>query len=331
MKKFNLTFLFSFSLICLFAQQEVKKYVFIEHFTNTLCTICSSRNPAMFNTLSNYEGDYHHIAYHPPAPYSACKFYQHNKEENSGRASYYNILGTPSITLNGVLQGGGSPLLRVAKFEEQLNLTSPIQVLVEETTGQDRQVTITVKTVGDAPAQDLRVYAAVVEKEVQYNAPNGEDLHHNVFRDMLSDLEGDSFTAAASGQEMTFTFNYSIDSAWVADETYVVAFVQDPSTLEVFNSGTRFDENTVSIRPPVYKEKLPVYPNPANDLLQIDLQDFDLTEAPLAIYNAAGSLVLTQQVDISSAQVVVKDLPKGLYVIKVNTQKGVLTGRFVKN
>ena len=331
MKKFNLTFLFSLSLICLFAQQEVKKYVFIEHFTNTLCTICSSRNPAMFNTLSNYEGDYHHIAYHPPAPYSACKFYQHNKVENAGRASYYNILGTPSIALNGVLQGGGSPLLRVTKFEEQLNLTSPIQVVVEETTGQDRQVTIRVITVGDAPTQDLRIYAAVVEKEVQYNAPNGENLHHNVFRDMLSDLEGDSFMAAISGQEMVFTFNYSIDAEWVADETYVVAFVQDPSTLEVLNSGTRFDENTVSIRPPVLKEKLSVYPNPANDLLQIDLQDFDLTETSLAIFNTAGSLVMTPPVNFSSAQVIVKNLPKGVYIIKVNTKEGILTGRFVKN
>ena len=331
MKRINLTVLLLCYFITLSAQQEVKKYVLVEHFSNTVCAPCAVFNPVMFEMLENFEGDYHHISYHPPVPWTSCLFYQHNTIDNSSRAIEYNIPGTPIVALAGTILGGSSgSILPQEKFEEQLNLTSPVQVLVEETTGQDRQVIVTVKTVGNLPAQNLRLFVTLVEKTIDYNAPNGETIHHNVLRDVLSSEEGDPIALAATGQQVTATFDYSIDNEWIAEEIYAVAFVQNPFTLEVLNSGTRFDDNIVGLRP-LLEEPITLFPNPAQDLLQIDLQSLEFEESQLEVYNIAGSLLLSKQIRQAKPQLDISTLSKGIYLLKINTPQGILSGRFIKN
>ncbi|MEM1320687.1 MAG: Omp28-related outer membrane protein [Bacteroidota bacterium] len=331
MKKFNFTTLFVCSCLVLFGQSEAKKYVLLEHYTNTLCTICGSRNPAFYNTVDNYPGQTHHIAYHPPAPYTGCIFYRHNTVENSERTAFYNVFGTPTIVMDGTMVPGGSQLLPASTLEAQLGQTSPIEVIVEETTGQDRQVDITVRTLGDAPTGNLRLFAAIVEKDVLYNAPNGEDVHHDVFRRMLSDIDGDAFTAAATGEATTATYNYSIDNEWLAEEIYVVAFVQDIDSKEVLNSGTRFDERTTtSVRPEVLSDQLRVFPNPTVGMLQISMGDYRNQEVKLGVYDAAGRLVLSKIANGDGLELDVSALPKGLYVLKANVAEGILVQRFVR-
>jgi len=331
MKRINFTtLLLSCYFITLSAQQEVKKYVLVEHFSNTVCDPCAVFNPPMFEMLENFEGDYHHISYHPPVPWTSCIFYQHNTIDNATRAIEYNIPGTPIVALAGTLLGGSNGfILPQEKFEEQLNLTSPLQVLVEETGGQDRQATVTIKTVGNLPAQDLRLYVTLVEKTVDYNAPNGETIHHNVLRDIISKAEGDPFTAAATGQEVVMTFDYSIDNEWIAEEIYVIAFVQNPFTLEVLNSGSRFDDNTVGLKP-LLKASLTLFPNPARDILKIDLSPFDFYSSQLEVYNVAGNLLISKQIQEARPEVAIHSLPEGVYLLKIETPGGVLSGRFIR-
>ena len=86
-------------LLCLFlasllsAQASTKKYLLIEHFTNSNCPPCASRNPAFYSliTQAQYADDVHHISYHPSVPYNTCVFYLANKVENNARAAVYGI------------------------------------------------------------------------------------------------------------------------------------------------------------------------------------------------------------------------------------------------
>ena len=234
-------------LICILIQisssfsQSAKKYVLIEHFTNSWCSICKSLNPSLYNLLDNYPGDYHHISYHPPIPYVGCIFYQHNMSENSTRTAYYNIPGTPRIMMQGTYLGLGNPLLPQSVLENELGKTSPLRIKVEEEqVGTNKEVTITIKTFSPISGQ-FKAYAAIAEKEIDYNSPNGETLHHDVFRRMLPNIEGNPFTPAPVGFSVTLNYNFTLDPEWDSTEVYVVAFVQDTITKEIINSGTKYD------------------------------------------------------------------------------------------
>ena len=155
-------------------------------------------------------------------------------------------------------------------------------------------------------------------------------MHYNVLRDLLSNVEGDPFVAAATGQEVITTFDYSIDNEWIAEEMYVIAFVQNPFTFEILNSGSRFDDNTVGLRP-LLNEPLTLFPNPAQAILKIDLSHFDSYNSSLEIYNAAGKLLISKQLRQATPEVSFHALPEGVYFLKVNIPKGILSGRFVKH
>ncbi|MCB9295388.1 MAG: Omp28-related outer membrane protein [Lewinellaceae bacterium] len=117
-------------------------------------------------------------------------------------------------------------------------------------------------SLGTPPSGDIRLFVAVVEKEIQYNAPNGETLHHDVFRDMLTSKDGDPVSLAAAGGSVTASFNYTIQNNWNANQVYVLAFVQDYATKEVFNSGTPFDP-LISSAEEASVSAMRLYPNPA--------------------------------------------------------------------
>ena len=96
---------------------QVEQKVIIEHFTNTRCGICASRNPAFYQTLAYYPQALH-IAYHPSSPYSSCAFNMHNSSENDQRTYFYNIYGgTPRAVIQGEVVAPGNPLITADKID----------------------------------------------------------------------------------------------------------------------------------------------------------------------------------------------------------------------
>lgn len=314
----------------LIGQTLPKKYVLLEHFTNSRCSVCASKNPAFYNLIDDYPDDIHHIAYHPPTPYPNCVFYLANTTENAGRASVYGLNGTPRVAINGALAPVSGVLLPPALLTSEFGETSPISITVTETgSGVARTAKIKVKSWATVPSGNYRLFAAVVEKTVNQNTPNGESVHHDVFRKMLPALDGTAFQAPAVGQEIEFTFDYTIGAGWVADEVYVVAFIQDVSTKEVLNSGTRFDAPVTSAAAETAVLPLKMTPNPAQDQTLITLPgDRALS---VEVYNSAG--VLTRSVWTAEAgQLVLQtgDLSNGLYFVRIRGEKASYAGRLVK-
>ena len=85
---------------------QTPRKVIVEHFTNTRCGICGSRNPGLFTNLSS-SPDVMHMAVHPSRPYASCVLNQHNPTESDDRAKYYGIFGgTPRV----VVQGEAKPV-----------------------------------------------------------------------------------------------------------------------------------------------------------------------------------------------------------------------------
>ena len=112
---------------------------------------------------------------------------------------------------------------------------------------------IDIKSVGAPPSGNYRLFAAIVEKTVNYNAPNSESVHHNVFRQFLTATTGDAVSLAAQGSQTNVSFTYTINSNWVANEIYVLAWLYDATTNTVINSGTKFDALIVPVELSAWK------------------------------------------------------------------------------
>jgi hypothetical protein len=108
--------------------------------------------------------------------------------------------------------------------------------------------------------------------------------------------------------------------------------VQCNPTLTVAVTGlvcTSIDEK-------VNKNNFSIYPNPANDVLNIELSNsFDSAQLPLSnttisIINAIGEIVLTEKATSSNTTLNTSNLTNGIYFIKVESKNGSAIKKFIK-
>jgi len=71
-----------------------------------------------------------------------------------------------------------------------------------------------------------------------------------------------------------------------------------------------------------------VYPNPVRDELKID-GDVPFDNLPFTIYNLAGQQIVNGQWQ-NGKSINVANLPKGIYFVKITTEKGIVTRKIIK-
>jgi hypothetical protein len=310
--------------------QENKQYVLIEHFTNTYCPICSSRNPALYSVMDKYKDDIHHITFHPSVPYSSCPLYQYNTLGNGTRQGYYGISGTPTMFINGDRSSSSSTV-----FEEDLiaanGKTSPLTMVVEESTGPNRTVNITTQMNGSLPAGAYKIFVALVEQTLSFDANNGEKEHFDVFRIMITANDGDDFTPPMANQRSTIQYEYTIPTDINENEAYVVVYVQNLETKAIINSATQFDETTLDVHEDQALIGLRTWPNPVKDMLEVKV-DNQFPVAGYKIYNLQGQLIRDNTFNQPEVnlQIRTSDLVSGSYLLKLEYNGGVASKRFVK-
>ena len=327
---FVLLLSFSLSIIpSLVSGQDLPpRYATLELFTNTPCPICANQNPGLFSRLAAFEGEYHLIGFYPGKPYSSCIFYQANKPENDTRYQFYqgNIFGTPTVALNGIDFKTSNGVTNTV-LEGLTGGTSWLHVDVEETSGNNRSVTINLEDHVGGSLTTGGLFAVIVEKEISYAAPNGETVHHNVFRKFLTNAAGedvDLSTGIASR-----TYEYEVDPTWKAEEVYVIAWLSDPTTKEIYNSGTRFDPDfTSSVDPSPSSLPLVIYPNPSAHDVYIHIPA-EGKSANVYILDQQGKVVRSMKTNGESPYLLhTTAMPVGKYVVSVKTDQGTYSGTF---
>ncbi len=246
MKKILPLLLISFlSLHCVKVMAQAKKYVIFEHFTQASCGPCAQQNPAMQATLNANVGRVHHIAYHTSWPgYDPMNLY--NAAQVADRVGYYGVTGVPDVVGLGDKYRGSPTGVTQTLVDNLASDAAPIRVLLSETsTGTLRTVTVKIFSIGSVPAANYKIRVAVLEKMIDYATPpgsNGEKDFPDVFRKMLPSTSGASYTPAAVGDSVTFTYTYNLDLAtWDTTQIYTCAFIQNETTKDILNSGSTLD------------------------------------------------------------------------------------------
>lgn len=307
---------------------QAKKYIFLDHFTNSVCSNCASFNPGFFTLLKKYEGNYNHVTVHPRYPYSSCQLYQANRTENDLRAAVYSVTSTPTLVINGTKKMALGNV-NASTLDAELNKVSPIEIEVKETGTTTRLINVEVKTLGNKPSGNYRIYAIAVEKLLNYASPNGEKVHHNVFRKFLSSQNGDLINLPETGNSMNLNFTMNVESSWKESEMYALVWIQESTTREVLNSGNKFNSSpssTNQVKPIEFK----VLSNPVRNDLTVQLDKS--YSGDYAILNIMGQVIHRGQLNSFSnmLELDVADFKKGIYLIRIQSGAQKLTKRWVK-
>lgn len=324
----------SLSLSILFSlqAQEVPRTIIVEHFTNSRCGICASRNPGFYNNLNSQEGILH-LSIHPSSPYSNCVLHQANPSENDARTNYYGIFGgTPRLVIQGTAISAGTNYNNASIFEPYQDQTTPVSLDIRQTK-EDGQiiVSVTITAEADNDLGSASLFLAAAEKEVMYDAPNGEDEHYDVFRRTFNgEATGVSVAIpATAGESITVSGSLMPNADWVFDQLFTVAILQEADSKAVIQSSAADPSENEPLVNIAEVNTLPanIFPNPVKDILQVKLTTE--TKASFQLFNSKGQ-VLQSGTFQGQTQLEMGNYPSGLYWLEVQNAEGKAVRKIVK-
>ncbi len=148
-----------------------------------------------------------------------------------------------------------------------------------------------------------------------------EDEDGNPLADAVVTLDGTSYDAG----EYVFdnlpagTYSWTVSLSGFFDSEGTVEITDEDVTVNVILS-----EDDTSVTSPETLNEAMVYPNPANQEVNIQTQEI-LTH--VFIYDILGQQVYGEQINHTSARINVSDLKPGIYLLKLHTQEGSVTRR----
>lgn len=315
--------------------QMVPKKVLVAHFTNTLCSVCATRNPGFLDNLNNQNmGDLIHIAYHPSRPYNTCIFNQHNVGGNDDYAIWNKVYGsTPRIVCNGDAISPSQNYTDPTLFDPYKGQNSALKIeLKQQKFGSDSiRVNIKVITVAANNLASQNIYLGLAEKQIVYAAPNGEQTHHNVFRTALWGNVGTSHDLSPNaGDTISYTITVPVHIEWDINQVFAYGFVQEDGALAVHQAEAILPSQQDMVPSGIgimSSDRVIIYPNPALNTIQISSDSSD--ESEYQIFDMRGKLM--KQASFTNLVFVnVSDFHRGAYFVVVKTSKGTRYKRMLK-
>lgn len=166
---------------------------------------------------------------------------------------------------------------------------------------------------------------ATVDSEVYIlNTEIVDEVALNTDGGVASGIRDDFMTVTPSTSWATFT------STFTATNTFVVIYVRslgaaDEST-ETFWDNISLQLDATASAKDVLASKLNIYPNPAQDYIQIDSKDVQISSVQM--YSLIGQEVISGR-SLVNNRIDTSSLSRGVYVLKVNSESGSLTKKII--
>lgn len=273
MKKLFTIYL-SFLILNFVSAQQVPLTIISEHFTNTKCGVCASRNPG-FNTNLNSFPQVLRISIHPSAPYATCVLSQQNKIDNDARTNYYGVYGsTPKIMMNGELVSTGANYADSNILKPYFIKTSSFMVksVIAKKGTDSVTVSINIKKVDTSSLTTAILFMGIIEDTVFVNGGNGELKHYNTLR---KSLQQSINLPSLTNDSIIFSYTTMIQSIWNIKRMFSIGILNHVTNKKLIQAGfsgllkdaiisglgNQIDQQNLSIK---------IYPNPATYNIQIE-------------------------------------------------------------
>lgn len=297
--------------------QQVAKQVLVEHFTNTRCSVCASRNPGFLNNLRNQSGVLH-VSYYPSSPYPTCLLNQQNKTENDDRTKWYGVYGaTPRLIIQGKVVDGFADYAAdelFAPFRSQTTFIS-CNALIHEF-DDSLEIELLIHKTDTSGITQLNLTVLVVEQLLHYNAPNGEDKHLNVFRKSLTPITGESIELERQGDYLRWVRRVKKADHWNIPQLYAMGIFQQSDKTVIQAARSQPLGGTTGLNSSALGElnNISIFPNPTASFIR--LEGIDATTINLELYNVLGEKVWSYQ-GTSSDTVNLPQLSNGQYWLHI--------------
>ena len=215
----------------------------IEHFSSSTCAPCVAVNEAMVLLTEKYYNQYTYTKYPVNFPSTGDPYYN---EDCKTRKVFYNVLGAPTLFLDGDLYG--NTFINDEDFKKQLDTPNYIDIKgifnIDET--DTLNININVDVLSFINLYQKRLHVAINEKTTTGNASyNGETEFHHIMIKMLPDANGTPIDLTA-GEVQHFEFNYNMKDTFVEESSdlEVVVWVEDDYDYIVYSSNYLSESTT---------------------------------------------------------------------------------------
>ena len=337
MKKVFTSFTIAMLIFFQIASAQVAKKTIVEHFTNTKCSVCASRNPGFYSNL-NSQTDVLHLAIHPSSPYIGCLLYQQNATANDARTNYYGIYGsTPKLVINGNLIPANANYSSNSIFTPYIGLTSPasIRIVQEKFATDSIRATVIIKTEAVNTLSALSLFVALAEDTVFYTGSNGEPMHFDVFRKPLTNTIGNAITLPPTvGDSVVFIFTSTSDPIWDFSRIYTMAILQETASKNLVQAEAvpaSIGNTTTNISEIKKVNNLfKLFPTIAHDYVNIQLNKLDFN-TEIKIVDILGKVVYTAHPTITNLKLETLSYKNGIYFVQVTSGYETATKRIIVN
>ncbi len=224
-----------------------RRVTIAEDFTNTSCDGCPEAEDVLIAEAERFPSDEVvtlHI--HNRIPATSDPLWQANPLELSQRSAFYELLGNPTIIINGTTRWFQEPDPGevAAALQSDADGSSPVYLEIRYSrsgstiTGETR-----VRAVSDV-AGDHRLLVLSLQDEISYPTPpgtNGQTHFVRIVRDYVPDTNGQAITISA-GMDETIPFSFDlIDSGNPPDDPdklICVAFIQEFATRSIVQAAS---------------------------------------------------------------------------------------------
>lgn len=257
-----LSFVLSLLFVSSIAFSQVPLKPLFEEFTSSTCGPCYSANLILDGVLEQNHDTHSAIKYQVDFPGIGDPYFI---EACGVRADYYNVLGVPTLSVNGA---DVNPFdMTQSLYDGFLGQMTNLEIeIVRAAISSDYIVDLEIRlnTMGEY-AEGLKAHVAIVEKTTVNNfKTNGETDFFNVLMQMLPNGEGTTLPRMSAGQSETLNLSFDMNNSFMEGpgDLQVVVFVQDENSKDVIQSENQDIEGSFE----TYQVKFEVVDSDGNEV-----------------------------------------------------------------
>jgi hypothetical protein len=322
----------------------VQRMPLYETFTSSTCGPCVSGNTNMDALFAANPNKWVCVKYQMSWPGSGDPYYT---AEGGIRRQFYGVNSVPRQEIDGGYDGNSSSVTQ-ADFDAAYAIPAFMGITADMVLG-GHMVTVnyTIDPKIDFPA-NAKLYIAIVEKKTYNNTgSNGETEFHWVMKKMLPNGSGSTIGPLTANTTVTNSVSYAFNGPYrlpnnagdpidhtkensVEDFNNLIAvvWVQNPTTKEVYQSA--LSSFTIGMdkaeRDNLIKS---VYPNPAQNQVNIDLNMEQSENVDVSIFNTLGQIVINKQFGslngANTLKINLGNLSQGIYFVKIQVGNKIYT------
>jgi PKD repeat protein len=220
----------------------------------------------------------------------------------------FNNAGTYRVTLT-VSNGTKTDVSEMLIFVRQPPLQAPTNLVV-------------VNQEGTSPN-----FFAMDRVELRWNDNSNDETNFALTRRKVSDPVSQTQVLATLPPNTT---TYTDSDAALEDDVEYIYQVRVLRGTETATSNTRrirFRKTVSSLDETPLAREVRIYPNPAQSSFNVDLSGLQINAAKLQLHNTVGQVVAQKTLETNEINFDVRNLPKGIYLLKIETDKGAAVKR----